>query len=1385
MATTGEDPTGSQATANNQQSTTINVPRSGLPPFPPFDPHSDRTTLSTKWRKWQRRFENLMISLRENDPTVKRALLLTYVGEQTNDIFDTLPNTGTDYDTAILRLTEHFSPTENKDMAIFDFRQVKQQSGESIDEFYRRLKEKACLCGFHDEDNEIKTQVIHKTSDPRLRRKALREQLDLKNILTYGKTLEKSDLSARKLEQVEKHETATSETTNHIEFNKRQYGQSGNQHNQRPRQNKGARHPQNNTKPQQPSKQLCRNCGGTYPHQNGKYNCPAHGKECHNCRKIGHFAKYCLSKTLSKPPRQKTDVNKKYADNITSEAPPSSDTDDEFTFNLYDKQKQPQVTVSIAKIPIRVIIDSGSTVNIINENTFNVIKRSNRNVNLEKSNAKIYPYGAEKPLQVLGQFTATVVHDSTSTTATFQVTKSSTKCLLSCNTSTVLGLLKTFVNNVNVQHPNPDVQRIINKHKSLFQGIGKLKGTEVKLEIDENITPVVQRARRIPHSMKSKVNAKLKEMLEQDIIEKAEGATPWLTPLIAIPKKSGDVRLVLDMRVPNQALKRRRVQMPTVDEILQKMQGATVFTEVDLSQGYLQISLAPESRYITAFPTPEDGPHRFKRLIMGACPSGEYFHEEIHNIIRNIPNCANISDNIWLWSDNMTTHLKDLDHLLTTLEKSGITLRQQKCSFAVPRINVFGHIVSSNGIQPDEAKISAITTAPRPKCAAEVRSFLGLTNYCSRYIDNYSSITYPLRQLTKANAKFHWTDQHQAAFDKLKTSLSNSPVLAHFNLSSPTRLVTDASPWAVGAILLQQQPDMSYRPVAYGSRSLTVTEMKYAQIEREALAIVYGCEHFHTYLYGKTFELETDHRPLEHLFQPKVRPAGKPPPARIERWILRLQEYDFTVIYRPGAKNLADPLSRLPLPTTARSSMESCAERYICNLVQQMTPCAMETEEIRQASLADQEIKQANHALATNQLHSLPKAFQSISDELSTTNDILLRGNRIVLPKSLQTKAVLLAHEDHAGITRTKQRLRSKLWWPKMDAFVEEHINKCHACQVTGNPSRPEPVQPTELPNERWSSLAIDVCGPFPTGEYVVTLIDYYSRWPEAKIMKSITSSNILAWLDEVFATHGYPKQIKSDNASYFKSNEFYTTLKSWGVTVKYVTEYWPQANGLVERFNKVLLKHVQTSLVEGKDWRKTLPTLLRNYRTTPHRTTGETPSHLLMHRELRTKIPSQVTDIPLFNDLDTRRADEQSKQKGKEYADTRRHAKPKDIQPGDYVLVQQKHQNKFSTTFHKDPIKVIKVNGSQIVVKDNDGQTHRRNSAHVKKVPHEGILISIDEEIDNDTVTENQEIDLAPEPPNQPIHPPEAIEEIPPPVPQRRSTRTHKAPEYYQSGYT
>ena len=234
---------------------------------------------------------------------------------------------------------------------------------------------------------------------------------------------------------------------------------------------------------------------------------------------------------------------------------------------------------------------------------------------------------------------------------------------------------------------------------------------------------------------------------------------------------------------------------------------------------------------------------------MGASPWREYFHEIIHNLIKHIPNCQNVSDNIWLWSKDITEHAKQLDMLLQTIEDSGLTLKFPKCSFAVLEINVFGHIVSSRGIQPDKNKVEAVANAPTPKTSAELRSFIDLVNYCSRYVEDYSTTTYPLRQLLKEKTKFHWGEEQQKSFPKLKQAITSAPILAHFSISAPTRVVVDASLWALGAVLLQQQSDSTYRPIVFGSRSLTETEMKYFQIEKEALAIVFGCEHFHLYRY--------------------------------------------------------------------------------------------------------------------------------------------------------------------------------------------------------------------------------------------------------------------------------------------------------------------------------------------------------------------------------------------------------------------------------------------------------------------------------------------------------------------------------------------------------
>ena len=402
---------------------------------------------------------------------------------------------------------------------------------------------------------------------------------------------------------------------------------------------------------------------------------------------------------------------------------------------------------------------------------------------------------------------------------------------------------------------------------------------------------------------------------------------------------------------------------------------------------------------------------------------------------------------------------------------------------------------------------------------------------------------------------------------------------------------------------------------------------------------------------------------------------------------------------------------------------------------------------------------------------------------MGIVDNIILRGNRIILPVKLRNKAIELAHEDHAGMTKTKQRIRSKLWWPCMDKDIERHIRSCHPCQIVGKPDPPEPVQPTKLPDEPWTDLAIDVCGPFPTGEYVVSLTDYYSRWPEATILRTVSSTNILEWLDNVFATHGYPKHIKTDNATYFTSHEFKQTLTAWEIQLNFVTPYWPQANGQIERFNQVILKHVLTSNTIGRDWRKSLPTMLQNYRTTPHQVTGETPAMMLMNREIRTKIPSVKTSKS-YDDTKVKQTDTRAKEQAKEYADRKRRAEEKDFKVGERVLLRQPHKNKYSAPFCSDPFTIIKINGSQLEIQDKHGKTYKRNSAHVKKY-HVSAEEREEEEIEQPTTKEipqphpQPEEESTPHPTQANLSPPQPLQPIPiPTTPKRRTTRITKPPE-------
>ena len=585
--------------------------------------------------------------------------------------------------------------------------------------------------------------------------------------------------------------------------------------------------------------------------------------------------------------------------------------------------------------------------------------------------------------------------------------------------------------------------------------------------------------------------------------------------------------------------------------------------------------MTQESREITTFATHE-GLFRYKRLLFGVNSASEIYQHEISTALAGIEGAENISDDIIVHAPDQETHNKRLHKVLQRLCDSGLTVNPDKCVYNMNKLVFMGMLLSEKGIGPTEERVRAILEAREPENITELRSFLGLANYSSRFIPHFATLTEPLRRLTRKDTPYTFGPEQKAYFQSLKESMARAGTLAYFDKTAPTKVVADASPVGLGAVLLQEQ-DGHWTPVHYASRSLTECERRYSQTEKEALALVWACEKLHAYLYGTRFDLETDHKPLETIYGPRSKPC-----ARIERWVLRLQPYQFRIVYTPGEKNIADPLSRLLRTQANPVGHNHGAEEYVRFVTVQATPNALSPREIEEASATDEELAEVRNAMVTGKFDKC-KQYATVAGELCTIGQLVLRGTRIVIPLKLRPRVLALAHEGHLGIVGTKQNLRTKVWWPGVDKAAERHCKGCHGCQLVARPDPPEPVRSTALPDGPWQDLACDLLGPLPSGHSLLVTVDYYSRYYEVDIMQSTTAEKVIDRLDEVFSHHGLPHTIKSDNGPQFVSDEFKEYCKQNDIIHQRVTAKWAQANGEVERQNCSLLQRLQIAQAEGR----------------------------------------------------------------------------------------------------------------------------------------------------------------------------------------------------------
>ncbi|MCH2405926.1 MAG: DDE-type integrase/transposase/recombinase [Nitrosopumilus sp.] len=585
-----------------------------------------------------------------------------------------------------------------------------------------------------------------------------------------------------------------------------------------------------------------------------------------------------------------------------------------------------------------------------------------------------------------------------------------------------------------------------------------------------------------------------------------------------------------------------------------------------------------------------------------------------------------------------------------------------------------------------------------------------MANCSARFIKNYADITAPLRSLTRKANPFKWEETEQLAFENLKQLLVNAETLAYYIPGAPTKIIVDASKEGAGVILSQQQPDGDYRVVEYASKAFTPTESRYSQTEREALAVLYGCTHFHYYVYDRVFDIETDHKSLVKILSNKSKP-----PLRIERWLLKLQSYKYNLHFKPGKYNPADFLSRNPYLAFCATDSEE-AERYVNFVTDHAIPKSVTLTQIQEETKRDVLLIQLKQCIRTgNWTHQEEiNHFEKQKNYLSIANDIILMKNRIVIPKVLRLDILKIAHKSHQGIVKTKAMLREKVYWPNINKDVEVLIGSCYACQVvTQAPSKCEPLRMSEIPKSAWHTLAIDIQGPYPTGDFLLVIIDYRSRYPVVCQLKNITTKSITKALRKVFMTFGYPYRITTDNGSNFKSSAFCSYLQAHGIKHRIVTPYWPSANGEVERFNRVLKKQNQTAHVEGLDWREKLQEFLLYYRSTPHTVTGEAPATVLFGRGIRNGLPQVESDVS--EDVEVDKTDRDNKEKAKVYADKKRRARDAILKTGDLVLLKNLHKlNKLSTEYEHKPYRVINVYPRSCKIENAKGQ-YIRSKAHLK----------------------------------------------------------------------